>query len=619
MVRRCAQLVATATAVALLGLPAGAAQARDVVVTSFDGTRIVAHFYDAAVPGPAPTVLVGPGYGKAGNNSPTLDLSDIIGTATLRQHGYNVLTWDPRGFGGSSGSVTFDSPAAEARDVSALIDYVAAQPDAVLDAPGDPRIGMSGFSYGGAIQLVSAAIDPRIDAIVPEGAWHSLLTSLFKDGAVKLGWVAEICAEGEVFALTGGLLPSPIGLQLGDTAGALRLACLEALTTGRLSAASRSWLAARGPAGLLGEIRAPTLILQGTDDALFPLSEAVANYDALRSAGRQVRMIWYCGGHGPCETPNPNPRHAADAGLAWLDRLLKGGAGADTGAPFEWLADDGVWRSGPDYPLASIGTLDASASRRLILSPVDSVGSGFVLYSTPATVNAANVTFPAAAAPSDVVGEPVARLTYRGTAVPARTFLYAQVLDNGRGRVVGAVSTPIPVVLDGRWHTVTRPLEPVALRDGPGSDYRLQIVAGGLFYGPQRSAGSVSMNVDASLPVVDATRSGRPGAGAAPLATPLRPRIAVTSTRARRGTRAVRLTLRSRLRSRPCGGTMTFAVRLGAKTPTYHAAISTTTCRAVKHVTLRARRGRHVRVSMRFDGNGALAARRARSVSYRLR
>ena len=39
---------------------------------------------------------------------------------------------------------------------------------------------MSGFSYGGAIQFVSAAIDPRIDAIVPDVAWHSLPTSLFR-------------------------------------------------------------------------------------------------------------------------------------------------------------------------------------------------------------------------------------------------------------------------------------------------------------------------------------------------------------------------------------------------------------------------------------------------------
>jgi hypothetical protein len=39
----------------------------------------------------------------------------------------------------------------EGRDVSALVDYVAAQPEAQLDAAGDPRAGMSGSSYGGGI------------------------------------------------------------------------------------------------------------------------------------------------------------------------------------------------------------------------------------------------------------------------------------------------------------------------------------------------------------------------------------------------------------------------------------------------------------------------------------
>ena len=33
---------------------------------------------------------------------------------------------------------------------------------------------MVGASYGGGIQLVTAAIDNRIDAIVPTIAWHAL-------------------------------------------------------------------------------------------------------------------------------------------------------------------------------------------------------------------------------------------------------------------------------------------------------------------------------------------------------------------------------------------------------------------------------------------------------------
>ena len=53
-----------------------------------------------------------------------------------------------------------DHPKFEARDTQALIDYIADQPEAKLDAPGDPRVGMSGSSYGGGIQLLTAGARP---------------------------------------------------------------------------------------------------------------------------------------------------------------------------------------------------------------------------------------------------------------------------------------------------------------------------------------------------------------------------------------------------------------------------------------------------------------------------
>jgi len=172
-----------------LGLLAGvpAAQARDATVTSFDGTHIATSFFPAEglQPGQkAPTVLVGPGWGvprDTDENSTTLESFGTIGLGPLRAAGYNVLTWDPRGFGQSGGTVEVDSPDFEARDASALIDYVARQPEAQLDKAGDPRVGMAGGSYGGGIQLVTAATDPRVDAITPDIAWNSLVTSLYKE------------------------------------------------------------------------------------------------------------------------------------------------------------------------------------------------------------------------------------------------------------------------------------------------------------------------------------------------------------------------------------------------------------------------------------------------------
>jgi hypothetical protein len=87
--------------------------------------------------------------------------------------------------------------------VSAMISWVARQPEALLDKKGDPRVGMVGGSYGGGIQLVSAAIDHRIDAIVPDIAWHSLKTSLDKNDTAKSGWGIPLYAPRLSFTYKG--------------------------------------------------------------------------------------------------------------------------------------------------------------------------------------------------------------------------------------------------------------------------------------------------------------------------------------------------------------------------------------------------------------------------------
>ena len=100
--------------IALLAIGASAASARDGFVTSFDGTKIVYSFFPAhglTAGRRAPTVLIGPGYSSGRANE-----SDATVSALL-DDGYNVLTWDPRGFGDSGGIVEIDGPDYEARDV----------------------------------------------------------------------------------------------------------------------------------------------------------------------------------------------------------------------------------------------------------------------------------------------------------------------------------------------------------------------------------------------------------------------------------------------------------------------------------------------------------------------
>lgn len=143
-----------ALVVASCGASASTAAAADVTVRSFDGTSIVAHWFPSpglAPGGTAPTVLMGPGWGSAGDTDVAGRGSDgvgLVGIADLHDAGYNVLTWDPRGFGASGGRVESDSPRFEGRDAQALISWVARRPGVQLDRPGDPRMGMAGASTG---------------------------------------------------------------------------------------------------------------------------------------------------------------------------------------------------------------------------------------------------------------------------------------------------------------------------------------------------------------------------------------------------------------------------------------------------------------------------------------
>ncbi len=262
--------------VALLAAAPAAAQAADVTVTSFDGTKIVAHWFpvDGASPSaPKPTVMMGPGWGGAGDENVTggdLTGVGVPGIKTLHDAGYNVLTWDPRGFGASGGTVSVNSKALEGRDAQGLIDWLAGQSGVQLDKAGDPRLGMAGGSYGGGIQLVTAAIDRRVDAIAPAIAWNSLKSSLDKDLTVKTGWAGFLYGVGATHSL------DPHIKSAND----------EGLSTGILSAENAAWFTGRGPGdALIRKIRTPTLLLQGTVDTLFTLDESVRNYRILRKQG----------------------------------------------------------------------------------------------------------------------------------------------------------------------------------------------------------------------------------------------------------------------------------------------------------------------------------------------
>jgi ABC-2 type transport system ATP-binding protein len=474
---------------------AAPAAAREAVVTSFDGVQLHVSFHPAEglkAGHRAPTILQTHGWGGQRDQNPNSASSNgtgNVGTGPLRKAGFNVLTWDSRGFGESGGTVEVDSKDFEGRDVQVLLDWLAKQPEARLDRRGDPRVGMHGVSYAGGIELVAAAIDKRIDAIAPTIAWNSLLTSLYKEETIKGGWASLLYAAGQT-----GRLDSHIGSAFAS-----------GTTTGKLSAEDRAWFESRGPGdALVKRIRVPTMLLQGTADTLFTTTEAIRNYGILRRNHIPVKMMWFCGGHGTCLTGTGPDGHFEAAVIAWLRRYVTRAKKVKTGPGFEWLADDAKWRHSKRWPAPAGTPIAATGSGTLLLNPTDTA-SGNPMAAGPAT-NAVNVPIPAATA--QVVGKPRLRLTYSGTGTA--THVFAQIVDEQRNVVVGNLVTPIPVTLDGATHTISRPLEAIAASLTPTGRYRLQVIGGSQVYGPVRGAAAITFSaIRLSLPTVGRAKACR--------------------------------------------------------------------------------------------------------------
>ncbi|HEX7430335.1 MAG TPA: CocE/NonD family hydrolase, partial [Mycobacterium sp.] len=338
-----------------------------VKVESFDGTLISTNFFPAlsVVDGAtsAPTILNGPGLATAGNTDPDSEsiVSGLVpGLKPLRDAGYNVVTWDPRGEFDSGGRLQLDSPAFEGKDVQAIISWVtdnraytypAFDIDVSGDAnepafpddpnnPKDPAIGMVGGSYGGGIQLVTAGIDNRVDVIVPGIAWNSLNDSLYPRDAFKTSYSSLLLLA---------LVQSGARINPQIYGGIITGAVLGILTPGQ-----QALLAASGPDFLTGNIDVPSLFIQGTVDVLFPLQQAVINADTLGAAPEDIKMIWFCGGHGECLTLTPEQledqdERLLDNTLAWLDRALMDG---DVDIPtFQFVDQNGQWYTAALLPI----------------------------------------------------------------------------------------------------------------------------------------------------------------------------------------------------------------------------------------------------------------------------
>ncbi|PZS18473.1 MAG: ABC transporter [Pseudonocardiales bacterium] len=236
---------------------------------------------------PAPAVLLAHGFGGS--------KSSVASEArSLARHGYVVLAYTARGFGESGGLVHLDAPNYEVHDASLLVTHLVSLPQ-VSRAGGQPRIAVAGGSYGGALALLLAGTDPRIQAVGADITWNDLAQALFPNANGAPPGVFKKLWAGYLFqaANTGpGADPA-----CGRFAPELCAAYEQAARTGTPSTALLALMRASSPATVLDKITAPTLLTQGEQDALFPLSEADANARGIAAHGTPVRVTWRAGGH----------------------------------------------------------------------------------------------------------------------------------------------------------------------------------------------------------------------------------------------------------------------------------------------------------------------------------
>ncbi|GGT92177.1 alpha/beta fold hydrolase [Streptomyces lateritius] len=292
-------------------------------VLDMPGARIDTSYFTDGGGGRRPAVLLGHGFGGSKD--------DVRAQAEkLARDGYAVLTWSARGFGASTGRIGLNDPDHEVKDVQKLIDWLAKRPEVQLDKAGDPRVGVTGASYGGAAALLAAGHDGRVDAIAPQITYWNLADALFPDGVFKKLWAG-------IFFSTGAEPGKADGC--GRFTPELCTLYQRVAVAGKPDAAARTLLEARSPSAVGDRIKVPALIVQGQTDSLFPLAHADAMARTIGAGGAPVAVDWIAGGHdgGNRETDRVEARIST-----WFDRHLKQDKGADTGPGFRVSRTGGV-------------------------------------------------------------------------------------------------------------------------------------------------------------------------------------------------------------------------------------------------------------------------------------
>ncbi|MFF5705859.1 alpha/beta fold hydrolase [Streptomyces sp. NPDC012794] len=180
--------------------------------------------------------------------------------------GYDVLAYTARGFGRSDGQADFAGPLDVADGRRAL--------DHLLERAAGPvtGIGFLGVSYGAGIGLLTAAHDPRVDAVAALSTWGDLGAVLHENSTRRTAAVHALLRAAERARL------SP------ETERAL-----EDVLAGRDAGGARLWAQRRSPFGHVKEFnrrRLPVLFSHAWHETLFPANQTLRLFDELTGPKR---------------------------------------------------------------------------------------------------------------------------------------------------------------------------------------------------------------------------------------------------------------------------------------------------------------------------------------------
>jgi uncharacterized protein len=214
-----------------------------------------------------PTIIVMHGFGS------NKDAANVTTPAAMyREWGYVTFRFDRRGCGESGGEPGLNISPEHVEDTQNAISWLALQPQVMAD-----RIALSGTSFGGAIAVYVAGVDPRVAAVISAGGWGNGERKLRGQHPTPEGWnkFVRMLEEGRKNGRPGGkpmmvnrfdIVPIPPHLRSGLPPAAIMDFPVET---------AQSIFDFR-PDDVIGNIAPrPILLLHAAPDSVTPTGESI--------------------------------------------------------------------------------------------------------------------------------------------------------------------------------------------------------------------------------------------------------------------------------------------------------------------------------------------------------